>query len=163
VDVEQALAFVQQHGIVLEAARGPVPSLVEAIVGEPVRGNWWAHPRGREIFQLTRTVRDADAVLVCRLVDGKVTLVHARLWPALARCAHRFQPAQLARLREEHTAAGRHRVHAAPFPDWVPAAVLDQAAGLGEGVAQALLQATGLPDFSQTAPSSRQSPDSGCG
>jgi hypothetical protein len=30
---EQAVAFVQMHGVVLESTKGAVPSLVQAIVG----------------------------------------------------------------------------------------------------------------------------------
>ena len=53
----QALAFVRQHGVVLEAAFGPVPSLAEVIAGGPVRGSWWSHPKSHEIFAVTRAVR----------------------------------------------------------------------------------------------------------
>ena len=81
----QALAFVRKHGVVLEAAQGPVPSLAEAIAGGPIRGSWWAHPSGHLIFEVTRAVRDAEQVLVCRVVHGKVTFIHERIWPALVR------------------------------------------------------------------------------
>ena len=60
----QALALIEKHGIVLEAAHGPVPSLAELIAGSPIRGSWWSHPKGREIFTVTRAVRDSDDVLV---------------------------------------------------------------------------------------------------
>ena len=53
----QALRFIAQHGVVLEAARGPVPSLLEAALGGRPRGSWWGHPRGKEFFWLTRAVR----------------------------------------------------------------------------------------------------------
>src|SRR5690349_17933892 len=53
-----ALAFVRRHGVVLESAKGPVPNLAEAAVGAPIRGNWWGHPKGKQIFWLTRAVRD---------------------------------------------------------------------------------------------------------
>jgi len=53
---EEALAFVDEH--ILESGRGPVPSLVEAIAGEAIRGTWWGHPKGRAIFRATRAVRD---------------------------------------------------------------------------------------------------------
>lgn len=137
----QALAFIRRHGLVLEAAHGEVPSLVEAIVGATMHGNWWAHPRGKEIFAITRAVRASRQVLVCRLVAGRITLVHRRLWPALVRSASHFRPEQLARLVEEHTAAGRHMVKSEPFPDWVPAEVLAQARQLTEGAALAALPA----------------------
>ena len=136
---EQALAFIRQHGIVLEAAHGKVPSLVEAIAGEAMPGNWWSHPRGKEIFTVTRAVRASSQVLVCRLVAGKITLVHRRLWPALVRSAGHFRPAQLARLAEEHTASGRRVVKIEPFPDWVPMDVLAQSHLLAESTALAAL------------------------
>ena len=49
---QAALAFVEKHGVVLVSARSAVPPLVEAIAGAPIRGSWWAHPKGREIFRL---------------------------------------------------------------------------------------------------------------
>ena len=66
-----ALSFVKRHGIVLESARGPVPNLAEAVVGGRIRGSWWGHAKGKQIFWLTRAVRDSADVLVCRLVSGK--------------------------------------------------------------------------------------------
>jgi putative chitinase len=41
----QALVFVKSRGVVLEAGRGPVPSLAKAVAGGPIHGSWWAHPR----------------------------------------------------------------------------------------------------------------------
>ena len=42
---KQALAFVKTNGVVLESARGSVPSLAEAVAGGPNRGSWWTHPK----------------------------------------------------------------------------------------------------------------------
>ena len=89
----------------------------------PIRGGWWSHPKGREIFALSRVVRDSEEILVCRLLQGKVTLVHRRVWPALVRAADQFPSAHLARVHEVHTTSGRHVVKAVPFPDWVPSSV----------------------------------------
>ena len=58
--LREATAFIRKHGVVLEAARGPVPSLAEAVAGGPIRGSWWSHPKGRAIFALTRAVRASD-------------------------------------------------------------------------------------------------------
>ena len=132
---EEAIAFIGRHGVVLEAASGTLSSLVEAIAGGAIRGNWWSHPRSKEIFGITRAVRASGDILVCRLVCAKITLVHRRLWPALVRCADRFQPGQLARLSEQHTRSGRHVVESEPFPDWVPPAVLMQSRRLSERTA----------------------------
>ena len=128
----EALVFVSTHGLVLEAASGPVPSLAEAVAGAPIRGSWWAHPQGRQIFAVTRAIRDCSDVLVCRLVGGKITYVHHRLWPAVVRLAKRFPEADLAQIHEVHTASGKHVLKEIRFPDWVPAAVAAQALELDE-------------------------------
>ena len=36
---EEAVLFLADHGVVLEADRGPVPNRVEAVVGEPISPN----------------------------------------------------------------------------------------------------------------------------
>ena len=131
----EALVFVDTHGVVLESASGPVPSLVTALVGEPIRGSWWGHPQSHQVFTITRAVRESESVLVCRLVNGRVTLVHCRLWPALVCVADRFPAAHLAKIKEIHTPAGHHRVEETPFPDWVSPAVLTAAAALSENEA----------------------------
>lgn len=118
----QALAFIKRHGIVAEAVRRrTIASLADAIAGEPLTGNWWSHPKAKAIFALTRAVRDSPQILVCRLVDEKITFVHERLWPALVRIADRFPPKQLARVSEVHSASGKHVLEETPYPDWVPA------------------------------------------
>ena len=137
----QALAFIQKHGIVLEAAHGPVPSLAELIAGAPIQGSWWSHPKGREIFAVTRAIRDSDDVLVCRLVHGKVTFVHRRSWPALVRAASRLPLDRLSRVREVHTRSGRHVIKELRFPDWVPSSVRKAARSLSEEAAVAELSA----------------------
>ena len=136
----QALRFVRTHGVVLESASGPVPSLAAAMVAEPIRGSWWRHPQSQRIFTLTRVVRESDSILVCRLVNRRVTLVHRRLWPAVVRVADRFPLTHLARVVEIHTAAGHHRVEETPFSEWVPPTVRAKAASLSEREA---LQALG--------------------
>lgn len=138
---EEGLAFVERHGVVLQAARGPVPSLAEAIAGGPIRGSWWGHPKGHEIFRVADAVSQSDQVLVCKLVEGKVTYVHRRLWPSLVRIAPRLgktRVGRLAKIWEEHTSTGAHRSRSLPFPDWVPAEVRDAAARLPQEEAERL-------------------------
>jgi hypothetical protein len=139
VSPKQALAFVREHGAVLEAARGPLPSLAVTIAGGPIRGSWWGHPTGHEIFQAAEAVTESGEVLTCRLADGKATYVHRRLWPALVKLAPRFRRDQLARVWSEHTASGAHRKRREAFPRWVPREVLEQAARLTEEDAERLL------------------------
>jgi hypothetical protein len=138
-DVLAALEQVRQHGVMLASAKGKVPRLIEAILGAPVEGNWWAHPRGNFIYNVLSEVTESKDVLVCRLIDGKISLVHRRLWPALVRVAHRVDPARLAWVREEHTPTGRHVRHEIAYPHWVPSETHASAVLLSEQEALALL------------------------
>jgi hypothetical protein len=128
-----------EHGMLLESARGPLPNVAEMIAGEAIRGSWWAHPRSHAIFAGINALADSPDVVRTRLVNGKVTLVHRRVWPALVRVADRFPAARLAAIVEEHTATGAHRVTEQPFPDWVPADVRRAAAKLSIDDAFAVL------------------------
>src|ERR1700730_7780542 len=128
----EALAFVEEHGVVLVSAKGPVPRLTEAIAGEPIKGSWWGHPKSHQIWAILEAVTDSEDVLVCRLVKGRITLVHRRLWPALVRVASRFPPGLVAKVRHEHTASGRHVNIEVPFPRWVPPKVMKQASSISE-------------------------------
>ena len=139
-----ALQFIRDHGAVLESASGPCPSFVEAVAGEAISGNWWLHPRSHEIFALTRKIRESDQVLICRLVDGKITYVHRRLWPALVRAAERLDSDRLAWVNEVHTSSGHHETEEIPFPDWVPSEVAEEASRLDEDVAATNLANHGI-------------------
>ena len=136
---DEALAFIEKHGVVLVAAKGPVPRLTEALAGRPIKGSWWAHRKSHQIFEVLKTVAQSEDVLTCRLVDGKVTLVHSRLWPALVRAANRFPKDQLAKVWDEHTPSGHHVSRKIAFPKWVPDAVKRQAQEMGEEEALAAL------------------------
>jgi hypothetical protein len=138
---EEALAFIRQHGVVLASAKGTAPRLTEAIVGEDIKGSWWGHPQSHRIYSILGAVADSDQVLVCRLINGKITLVHRRLWPSLVRLAKRFAPERLAQVREEHTKSGRHARTVVPFPQWVPPEVSAQATTIDEQQALAIFRA----------------------
>jgi hypothetical protein len=132
MNAKEALAWVKECGIAVESARASVPSLAQVVTGETLRGSWWAHPKGNEIFRLSRSIRSSSDVLVCRLVDGKITYIHRRLWPALVRVASRFSKLRLAAVKEAHTPAGKHKLLITPFPEWVPKKVLELAQKLPE-------------------------------
>ena len=115
------LEWVREQGVVLQSARGPVPNLAERIAGEPIRGSWWGHPAGHEIFSALGRLLASPDVVATRLVDGRITLIHRRVWPALVRLAGRFPAERLASVDEVHTATGAHRTVEVPFPQWIPA------------------------------------------
>lgn len=117
----EPLDWVREQGVVLQSARGPVPNLAERVAGKPIRGSWWGHPSGHEIFAALSAVLESPDVVATRLVNGKVTLIHRRVWPALVRVADRFPAQRLAAVDEVHTNTGAHRTVEVPFPEWIPA------------------------------------------
>jgi hypothetical protein len=138
------LSFVREHGVVLASAKGSVPRLTEFVTGRSVKGSWWSDPQGKEIFRALNTVAASRHVLVCRLVGGKITFVHRRLWPALVRASATFKAAQLAQVRERHTESGKHITETVAFPKWVPTGVLSQARKLTLEQAIEQLKASGV-------------------
>ena len=141
---KEAVGFVTANGITLESGRGPVPSLAGTIAGGAIRGSWWAHPKGPVIFLCSRAVRESKDVLVCRLVGGKVTYVHRRLWPALVRLSRRLGARRLDAIREVHTATGKHKVEVVAFPKWVPHKVSRAADNVTKEQAAEMLRAAGI-------------------
>jgi hypothetical protein len=63
------------------------PSATACIAGEPVPGSWWGHRSGKLIFETLERIEDEGDVVWAKLVLGKETLVHRRLWPALVAAA----------------------------------------------------------------------------
>jgi hypothetical protein len=140
MNADTAMAFVRRHGMVLVSAKGPLPRLTEAIAGEPIKGSWWGHAKSHQIFAILQQLGDSPDILVCRFIAGRVTFVHRRLWPAIVKLAGHFHPDQLAQIRQEHTASGKHVNHLTAFPEWVPAQILEEAERLTAADAEALLK-----------------------
>jgi hypothetical protein len=70
-----------------------LPSATACIAGAAIRGSWWGHAKGKLIYETLHRV--VDAVAWPKLVLGKDTLVHRRLWPALIAVAESRQDWQL--------------------------------------------------------------------
>jgi hypothetical protein len=138
------MAVLREHGMLLASAKGPIPNVAELVVGEPIRGSWWAHRRSHEIFAVLNELADSPDVARLRLIRGKITLVHRRLWPALVRLSDKFADQALAAVDEEHTASGAHRRVEIPFPAWVPPDVMREAARLTEHEALDQMPASAL-------------------
>lgn len=136
MNTQQALEFVREHGVVLVSAQGPAPRLTEAIAGEPIKGSWWGHAKGKQIFAVLDALNDHADILVCRLLQNKLTMVHRRLWPALAAVAHELPAAAIVRVTQEHTASGKHVNHETPFPDWLPPEAAEQGARMSPAEAR---------------------------
>jgi hypothetical protein len=141
---------VRENGVVLASAKGPAPRLVEAILGEPIQGNWWSHPRGSFIYNTLAAVQESDDILVCRLLRGKMTLIHRRLWPALVRASDCLDASRLARVSEQHTDSGRHVATEIAFPTWVPKEVFAEASLIAEDEALGALGSAVVAEVKRT-------------
>jgi hypothetical protein len=91
------LKRLKSSGLLLEADN-ELPSVTRMVAGGSVRGSWWGHPKGNEIYNLLGEVCERPDVETAKLVNGKVTLVHRRLFPALLGAALSGEPWQKAGL-----------------------------------------------------------------
>jgi hypothetical protein len=69
------------HGL-LPQHDGELVCATSIIAGRHIHGSWWGDPAGGLIFDVLTTIEDEVASV--KILDGKVTLVHRRLFPALA-------------------------------------------------------------------------------
>lgn len=83
---KEAIAFIRRHSVATSAKVHPgIPSMLEEIAGEPISGSWWSHPKGRRIYALYEAIQHSPEILICKLLDGKMTFVHRSLWAPLYR------------------------------------------------------------------------------
>jgi hypothetical protein len=148
--VDDAVEALREAKLMTMTRQGELPALVELVAGGPVRGSWWGHPAGKEIFRIANALEDLPSeVLVTKLVGGKTTFVHAALWPALYRVVS--DSAVQARMKNDapmkqhaaqmHTASGKHQTVRKAWEDWASAKVKRAAKELTLDAAMALLRA----------------------
>ena len=95
----EPFAELQSRGLLL-VSDSHLPSLASMIAGGPVHGSWWAHPASKEIFRVLTELSGHPDVLVVKLIGGKNTLVHRRVWPELVAIAVSAEPWQFAGLSQ---------------------------------------------------------------
>lgn len=83
---ERVARALHLFGLLLEADP-ELPSVTLTIAEQPIRGSWWGHPDGGSIFATCEWLQEHEDVLSAKLVNGKITYVHRRLWSALLRVA----------------------------------------------------------------------------
>jgi hypothetical protein len=92
-------AELESRGLLL-VTDAKLPSLASMIAGGPVHGSWWAHPASQMIFHALAELSGHPDVLVVKLIDGKNTLVHRRVWPEVVAIATAGEPWQWAGLSQ---------------------------------------------------------------
>jgi hypothetical protein len=78
-----------------------LPNAATLITGERVSGSWWGHPSSHEIFRRLEELDASGDVVATKLISGKVTFVHRKLWPALAAVGGAREPWQMRGLSSE--------------------------------------------------------------
>lgn len=73
---------LKSFGFLLESDP-KLPSVCTLTTGTPMKGSWWSHPMAQIIFQVNERLEDHKDVLITKLVAGKVTFVHRKLWPEI--------------------------------------------------------------------------------
>jgi hypothetical protein len=136
---EATMTWIREHGVVLQSARGPVPNVAQFIAGESIRGSWWGHPAGKEIYAILNVLDESPDIVATRLINAKVTLLHARVWPSVVRVSAFLAADRLAAIHSEHTVGGAHRSFEVDFPHWVPVEVLRAAERMDIEEAYAIL------------------------
>jgi hypothetical protein len=97
---EALLNRLNETGLLLQQDRA-LPNAVRFLTGETPRGSWWAHRESHAIYARLGELEQHPDVLVTKLVAGKVTFVHRRLWPALLAVATGREPWQFVSFAEE--------------------------------------------------------------
>ena len=76
------LADLESAGLLL-VSDSRLPSLATIVVGSPIPGSWWAHPASQKISEVVKNLSAHADVLTVKLIEGKDTLVHRRMWTDL--------------------------------------------------------------------------------
>ena len=76
---DTVLLNLQANGFLLESDP-KLPSVCSLIAGTALRGSWWSDPLAQTIFQVNERLEDHPDVLITKLVSGKVTFVHRKIW-----------------------------------------------------------------------------------
>jgi len=100
----------KKHGVVLQAcARSSAELGRSDSRGGPIRGSWWGHAKGAPDLRGRRArIGERRGAGCGKLVEGKVTYVHRRLWPALVKLAPPLfgKGPSWRRFGNEHTRSG---------------------------------------------------------
>jgi len=76
---DEALAELRRRGLMLVHDK-TFPSLTGLTIGETIRGSWWAHPLSNDVYMIGQQLQHCGDVVLIKLVSGKETYLHRRLW-----------------------------------------------------------------------------------
>jgi hypothetical protein len=79
---QAALRSIEEYGLLL-VSDSRTPSVAGIVTGERVSGSWWGHPLSHEIFRVNQLLASSPDITTAKLIYGKVTFIHRKLWEAL--------------------------------------------------------------------------------
>ena len=94
---KSVMAQLKRDGFLLESDP-QLPNVCTLITGEPMKGSWWSHPMAQVIFSVNERLEDDPDVLITKLVSGKVTFVHRKLWGDILAVGAAREPWQMNKL-----------------------------------------------------------------
>ena len=94
------LKELRRYGLLLESDKF-LPSVVGTITGKKISRSWWGHKKGNEIFRALHELSDRKDVLMTKLISGKVTFIHKKLWMDFLTVANSNELWQLEALSNE--------------------------------------------------------------
>jgi len=77
---------LSRHGFLM-LTDAAFPNVATLIAGQPIKGSWWGHAKGNEIFNTTNEFCDRAEVLCTKFLSGKVCFVHLDWWTDLINVA----------------------------------------------------------------------------
>lgn len=98
--VEKVFAELENYGLLLESDRR-LPTVSAIVAGGGIKGSWWGHPHANAIYAATRQLASHPDVVATKLISGKVTYLHRRLWSPLFAVGTSMEPWQLQGLSDE--------------------------------------------------------------
>ena len=92
-DEARVLKELEREGL-LPFTDPKLKSIAAIVAGEPIRGSWWSHEKGRAIFAVCESLSEHPDLLIAPLVSDKLTWIHKSLWPAVIAVATERAPWQ---------------------------------------------------------------------
>jgi hypothetical protein len=90
---EACLALLREQALLLQQHK-VLPNVVALVAGESLTSSWWKQARAHDILRCLVQLTEDPNVLLTKLICGKVTFVHRRLWPATSSiCCYKAQGA----------------------------------------------------------------------
>ena len=78
----RAMNILEESGLLLVMGL-EIPDVCRLVTSQKIKGSWWGDPAGQEIFAVSEMLSDHTDITVTKLISGKVTFVHRKLWQKL--------------------------------------------------------------------------------